>query len=131
MVLLKAGRTAVPSAYRPICLLDEAGKLSERIIADCLVQHLTREVPGLHEEQYGFREGRSTIDAIIRIKSLMESITEEGRVALAVSLDIVNAFSTLSWEQVGEAMTYFGFPQYLVETPGDGKLLPGQETGVP
>jgi len=32
---------------------------------------------------------------------------------LAVSLDIVNAFNSLSWERVGEAMKYNGLPRYL------------------
>lgn len=31
-----------PSAYRPICLLDEAGQLYERIVAQRLVRHLSR-----------------------------------------------------------------------------------------
>jgi hypothetical protein len=30
-------------SYQPICLLDETGKLFERIIARRLVQHLSRE----------------------------------------------------------------------------------------
>ncbi|XP_072766501.1 uncharacterized protein [Anoplolepis gracilipes] len=43
-----------PTAYRPICLLDEVGKIYERILVRRLVQHLARdEVPFLHEEQYG------------------------------------------------------------------------------
>jgi len=49
MVLLpKEGKPAgTPSAYRPICLLDEAGKLFERIIAARLRGHLSREGPDL------------------------------------------------------------------------------------
>jgi len=32
---------------------------------------------------------------------------------LAVSLDIVNAFNSLPWEHIGEAMEYHGLFQYL------------------
>ncbi|KMQ83553.1 reverse transcriptase [Lasius niger] len=84
-----------PSAYRSICLLDEAGKIFERIICDRLVWHLSREGPNLNQDQYGFRVGRSTIDAIGRVRSIAGSVAEEGGVTLAISLDIKNAFNTL------------------------------------
>lgn len=96
LVLPKAGKPRdEPSAYRPICLLDEAGKILERIIRDRLVWHLSRKGPDLHIDQYGFRVGRSTIDAIKRMRSITESVMEGGGVLLAVSLDISNAFNTL------------------------------------
>ncbi|KAG5325080.1 PO11 protein, partial [Pseudoatta argentina] len=45
-----------PSAYRPICLLDDAGKLLERVIAARIVQHLSRD--GLNLSRgHGFRAG--------------------------------------------------------------------------
>jgi len=47
-------------------------EIFERILATRLVQHLSRN-GDLHEEQYGFREGRSTIDAIKRVRSLAEA----------------------------------------------------------
>lgn len=46
VLLKKEGRPEdSPSAYRPICLLDEVGKLFERIIATRLNIHLVREGP--------------------------------------------------------------------------------------
>lgn len=114
VLLPKAGREAgTPQAYRPICLLDEVGKLFERILASRLVQHLSRN-RNLHEEQYGFREGRSTVDAIQRVRSLAEASIKDGGVALAVSLDIANAFNTLPWDRVGDALQHHGVPRYLV-----------------
>ncbi|XP_072766691.1 uncharacterized protein [Anoplolepis gracilipes] len=99
VLLPKEGKEeGTPSAYRPICLLDEVSKIFERIIAKRLVRHISRE-GGLHEEQYGFREGRSTVDAISRVTSLTEEAVEGGGVALAVLLDIANAFNTLPWDR--------------------------------
>lgn len=66
------------SAYRPICLLDEADKLFERVIANRLVQHLSRMDPDLNEAQFGFREGRSMMDAIQRVRTLFEEVTSRG-----------------------------------------------------
>ncbi|XP_070160599.1 uncharacterized protein [Polyergus mexicanus] len=43
VLIPKGGKPSnAPSAYRPICLLDEAGKLLERVLANRLVQHLSR-----------------------------------------------------------------------------------------
>lgn len=103
-----------PSAYRPICLLDEAGKILERIIADRLVYHLSLDGPNLSEEQYGFRARRSTIDAVLRVRSIAKAAREGGRVLLAVSLDISNAFNTLPWHRVEEALRYHRVHPYLV-----------------
>nr|XP_012227646.1 PREDICTED: uncharacterized protein LOC105675229 [Linepithema humile] len=101
VLLRKKGKPAEqPSAYRPICLLDEVGKLFEKIIAGRIVQHLSQDVPNLLEDQFGFREGRSTTDAITHLRALSDQIVGEGDVALAVSLDIVNAFNSLPWEHV-------------------------------
>lgn len=84
-----------PSAYRPICLLDEAGKLLERVIANRLVHHLSHTGPDVSETQFGFRKGLSTLDAIEHVRTLSEEITSRGEVALAISLDVSNAFNSL------------------------------------
>ncbi|CAK1579824.1 unnamed protein product [Parnassius mnemosyne] len=119
ILLRKEGRPAdSPSAYRPIVLLDEAGKLLERIIADRLVSHLCREGPDLDENQFGFRRGRSTIDAITRVRALAEETVSRGGVVLAVSLDISNAFNTLPWSCIREALNYHRVPRYLRRTIG-------------
>jgi hypothetical protein len=99
MVLLpKPGRHPdSPSAFRPLCLLDELGKVLERVVAARMEVHMSRALPGLQEGQYGFRRGRSTTDAIIRVRSLVEEAERRGWVALVVSLDIENAFNSLPW----------------------------------
>lgn len=137
VLLRKDGRPAdSPSAYRPIVLLDEADKLFERVIAARLVKHLDRVGPNLSEQQFGFRVGRSTIDAIKRVKALSDEAVAQGDVMVAVSLDIANAFNTLPWVCIGEALKYHEAPPYLsriidaylsrrsVSAPGrEGQLL--------
>jgi hypothetical protein len=47
VLLRKEGRPMdSPSAYRPICLLDEVGKLLERVIAARLEAHMSERSPG-------------------------------------------------------------------------------------
>lgn len=96
VLLYKQGRPVEsPSAYRPIVLLNEGGKLLERIIVRRLTLHLTTVGPDLSVAQFGFRESRSTVDAVRRVKALSDDAVSQGGVLLAVSLDISNAFNTL------------------------------------
>ncbi|CAK1594947.1 unnamed protein product [Parnassius mnemosyne] len=100
VLLRKEGRpTDSPSAYRPIVLCEEAGKLLQRTIADHLVHHLCRKGPDLYVNQFGYRHGRSTIDAITCVRALAEETVSQDVVVLAVSLNISNAFNTLHWRR--------------------------------
>lgn len=114
VLLRKEGRPVdEPSGYRPIVLLDEASKLLERVVAARIVRHLERVGPNLADTQFGFRRGRSTLDAISCVKKLSEEACTKGGVILAVSLDIANAFNTLPWSTIVGALEYHCVPQYL------------------
>jgi hypothetical protein len=120
VLLMKNGRPVdSPSAYRPICLLDEAGKLFERIIADRLSGHLGHVGPDLSGSQFGFRRARSTVDAIMRVRSLStQALSRREGVVLAVSLDIVNAFNSLPWWTIREALRHHRVPPCLMRVIG-------------
>jgi len=60
-----------PSSYRPICLLDCLGKVLEKIVDNHLRDILERN-SGLAYCQYGFRKKRSTIDALNRLKLIVQ-----------------------------------------------------------
>lgn len=114
VLLKKEGRPAEsPGAYRPIVLLDEAGKLFERLLSARLTHHLSSVGPDLSPNQFGFRPGRSTIHAIKSVRETAESAVNRGGVVLAVSLDIANAFNTLPWAVIGAALEYHRVPLYL------------------
>ncbi|CAH4027010.1 unnamed protein product [Pieris brassicae] len=75
----KEGRSADSSAaYRPIVLLDEAGKALEWVVASRLCRHLSAEGPDLSEAQYGFRAGRSTLDALWDLRSHTSGVVDGG-----------------------------------------------------
>lgn len=114
VLLHKAGRPAEsPSAYRPIVLLDEVAKMFERVVANRLNQHLASRTTGLSDAQFGFREQRSTIDAILVLKDRIFGARQRGEALIAVSLDISNAFNTLPFAVILEALRYFCVPPYL------------------
>ncbi|XP_070512918.1 uncharacterized protein [Cardiocondyla obscurior] len=110
---------SLPSSFRPICLLDEAGKLYERVIVNRLVQHLAESGPNISKAQFGFREGLSTVHAVLRVREIVEQETSEGGVVLALSLDISNAFNSLPWSRIKTALRHHRVPDYLVKVIED------------
>lgn len=70
-----------------ICLLDVAGKLFERIVANQITCHLSQECPELAESQYGFRVGKSAMDVLDRVVTKARVTTRQDGI---VSLNIVN-----------------------------------------
>jgi hypothetical protein len=116
VLLKKEGRPPnSPSGYRPIYLLDEVGKLFERIIAARLQTHMRQREFGWHDGQHEFRQGRSTIDAITHARKATQEMVSGQRVAMAISLDISNVFNTIPWYRIVEALRCYHVPKYLVE----------------
>lgn len=99
LVLLRKGSKPLdqPKLYRPICLLNTAGKFIERLIKSRLEQYLATS-EGLSERQYGFRKGRSTIDAISKAMELVDSASSgplrRRELCALVALDVANAFNS-------------------------------------
>lgn len=99
---------------RPICLLSEVGKALERILANRLKEWMKdNENARLSENQYGFKDGRSTIDALKKVIKTVELAIQDSGVAIAVSLDIQNAFNSIPWRIIRKALVDKGFPDYL------------------
>ena len=78
---------------------------------------------GLSENQFGFRKGRSTVDAIqavvvIATKARRGTGKREGFCAL-ISIDIPNAFNTARWNNCIEAMVKKKVPDYLLRMIDD------------
>ncbi|XP_038106605.1 uncharacterized protein LOC119766237 [Culex quinquefasciatus] len=103
-----------PSAYRPICLIDTAGKLLERVILNRLTIYLER---GLSDRQFGFRKGRSTVDAIKAVlekaKIAVEPKRRGMRFCAIITLDVKNAFNSASWDAIARSLHRFRVPNYL------------------
>ncbi|XP_043476282.1 uncharacterized protein LOC122507561 [Leptopilina heterotoma] len=91
------------------------GKLLEGIILERLQRILVGE-NSLSENQFGFRKGRSTVDAILAVLEKAKKVKEgrkKGFCAL-VSIDIRNAFNSAKWDNCMEAMRCKGVPTYLL-----------------
>ncbi|CAB0040772.1 unnamed protein product [Trichogramma brassicae] len=117
VLLPKPGKPPdAPSSYRPLCMLDTAWKILERIICNRL-EVFTKAPDGLSDHQHGFRRGRSTTGAI-------ESVTAAAREAVGgargsrkycavVTLDVRNAFNSARWNNILAALERIHAPEYL------------------
>ena len=121
VLMLKPGKPAdEPSSYRPLCMLDTAGKILERIIVGRLEAY-TEGPAGLADSQYGFRKRRSTVDAIQNVLSIARSAISGKRwhrgtieYCAIITLDVKNAFNSARWKNIYNAMSQMGVPAYLL-----------------
>ena len=120
VLIHKPGKPAdLPNSYRPICLLSTLGKSLERILNERLIAELD-EKKILHESQYGFRKGKSTIQAV---RKLTDQVEEEfakknlssRKLVLAILIDIKNAFNSLSWTAIKASLRENGISEDLTE----------------
>jgi len=119
VLLNKPGRPLdSPSAYRPICLLDGCGKLLEKLVVSRLRNHTSNSIA---DNQYGFRQGRSTLDALRRLKEIVGEATT-GRVTRMVgmlTLDVRNAFNSAPWKAILEAAKAKKIPKEISQIISD------------
>ena len=91
--IFKKGEKTICDNHRGIALLFHAGKIYTRIVETKL-----REcVEGvLDTSQYGFRPGRSTINAVFIVKMLLEKSWEWGIDQYALFVDLEKAFDRVN-----------------------------------
>lgn len=115
VLIEKPPKPGQETSYRPICLLNVLGKLMERM----LLARLEKEARPPSDRQYGFRKGRSTIDAILRVLDIGKRASlgahHQKKICVLVALDIRNAFNSAPWPQVLEALGRKGTPKYLMQ----------------
>ena len=105
----------VSSSYRPICLLDTMGKLMEALILRRLRSSLENKYS---IKQYGFRKGKSTVDAILAAIDIIVA-GKNGRKArkgscAGISLDIKNAFNSARWIDLITSLVKKEAPEYIL-----------------
>lgn len=117
LVLLPKSDKITPDArYRPICLLNEVGKFLERILAERMKKFMKDNLhASLANNQYGFREGFSTLDPLIEARNFIKNTFNRKEYVVAVSLDINNAFNSLPWKIIKQNMKRKKFPEYLIK----------------
>lgn len=122
LVRKKNGDCSSPKSHRPLCMLDVAGKLMEKLLRGRLSQSI-QHAGGLADTQHGFRQGRSTIGAateIVRTFNEAQLTNQYSRkIVVLVTLDVRNAFNSARWEEILRALDTYSTPRYLTRIVGD------------
>lgn len=67
------------------------------------------------KNQFGFRKNMSTIDALDKVKDIVEKAKKEGDTAVMVCLDIENAFrNSIPWKEIRKMLRRRRVPKYLI-----------------
>ncbi len=86
-----------PTSYRPIALTSNLCKIMERMIIERISYELEKKGK-LANYQSGFRKGRSTMDAVIRLENEIRKAQENKETVIAVFLDIEKAYDMM-WKE--------------------------------
>ncbi|XP_035742248.1 uncharacterized protein LOC118450545 [Vespa mandarinia] len=109
LVLISKGKGPVGavSSYRPICMLESAGKLLENLLRPMLhaAMKAARDLAG---RQYGFRSGLSTIHEVQEVVTAAK-MTGRGNhrtrpLCLLATLDVKNAFNSVRGDLAKETL---------------------------
>lgn len=92
--LFKEGDKELISNYRPVTLISNFAKIFEKILKKRLTSFLSK-YNILSEMQYGFREGRSTQDAICDLTCKIYDSLDKSEPTLAIFVDLAKAFDTV------------------------------------
>lgn len=97
--IYKSGDRMCLQNYRPISLITNFAKIFEKILCQRLTSFFNK-TDVLSSEQYGFREDRSTNDAILDLTTNIYKALDAKNPSLAVFVDLSKAFDTVSHNQL-------------------------------
>lgn len=93
--IYKSGDKLNVTNYRPISILPALSKILERALNNRLVKYL-ESYKLISDNQFGFRKGRSTADAVSELNNYVVGCLDKGNKCLAIFIDLAKAFDTVS-----------------------------------
>lgn len=106
--IFKKGDKSNLSNYRPIFLLPVLSKVIEKCMAIQIASFL-EDNSMLSPDQFGFREGRSTVQAILNLVSAILEGYENKEHTVTVFCDLSKAFDCVSHNLLLRKLSYYGF----------------------
>nr|CAH7721011.1 unnamed protein product [Callosobruchus chinensis] len=106
--LFKEGTEYDVNNYRPISLISNLAKIFEKIIKARMIKFL-EDGKLLSAKQFGFRQGKSTEDAILNLCDQMYEAVDKNQASLCVFIDLQKAFDTVSHDKLMKKLREIGF----------------------
>lgn len=100
--------------YRPISLISNIAKIFEKSLKVRLVNFIESNNI-LSSEQYGFRQGKGTEDAIYKFTTEITEALDNNKKVTSVFLDLAKAFDTVPHDRLLEKMYRIGFRGKVLE----------------
>jgi hypothetical protein len=115
-----------PSKYRLISLLNIGGKVLEKLLIN-RINHHSYKNELLIDRQYGFMPQKSTTDAAVEAKKLIELELVKRKVVIMTSVDVKGAFDAAWWPSILKGLKDSGCPRNLYNL---SKVYFSQRTAV-
>ncbi|XP_045471811.1 uncharacterized protein LOC123678705 [Harmonia axyridis] len=103
----KAGSRENYENYRPISILPVMSKIFETLLKTRLVSFLEKNSL-LSISQYGFREGRSTISALVHLVEFIIKALDDGDEVMLTCMDLSKAFDCVNHDMLLRKLEYIG-----------------------
>ena len=106
--VFKKGNPKLKENYRPISTISIFSKLIEKLMSNRIIEFLEKyEI--LYDNQFGFRKGFSTSDAVLRLVDDCSEAFNSREYLFTVMLDFSKAFDTVNHAVLLRKLQYYGF----------------------
>ena len=109
--LYKKGDHENPENYRPISLLNTTYKIFAFVLKIRLAPELEKH---LHQTQFGFRKGRSTVDPLFCLRRITDVVEQGSDQLVLIFLDWEKAFDKINHQKMFQSHRRLNIPEDLL-----------------